>query len=190
MTGSSALPSTWTPSGSTRSSPATTGSAAPSERLPRVHLHPATRCGIARRRGICSKSNQLGGMNSGSPSRIRTIHSVEWICRWCRRQSMTRFDSFVSPPYSHSRIWCTSHQETGRPHPGWAHPWSRAATARRSPSGMVRVARPTSNGWPLPFITIGTTAASQHSTRSDSGATGPPKSKQAARARFLSLIHI
>ena len=49
---------------------------------------------------------------------------------------------------------------------------------------MVRVIRPTSSGWPLPFITIGTTAASQHSIRSDSGATGPPKSRHAARARF------
>ena len=60
----------------------------------------------------------------------------------------------------------------------------RAATARRSPSGIVRVVRPTSKGWPVPFSTIGTTAASQHSIRSDSGATGPPKSRHAARARF------
>ena len=53
---------------------------------------------------------------------------------------------------------------------------------------MVRVARPTSSGWPVPLSTIGTTAASQHSIRSDSGATGPPKSRHPARARFSQIV--
>ena len=87
-----------------------------------------------------------GGMNSGSPSRIRQIHSVEWICRWWTRHSMTRLDTSVSPPHSHGTMWWHSHHDGGRSHPGCAQPRSRAATARRSPSGMVRVARPTSSG--------------------------------------------
>ena len=64
----------------------------------------------------------------------------------------------------------------GRPPPGVARP------------GMVRVTRPTSSGWPLPFITIGTTAASQHSMRSDSGATGPPKSRHAGAGPVLQVL--
>ena len=39
-------------------------------------------------------------------------------------------------------MWCTSHHDDGRPQR--AQPPSRAATARRSPSGITRVARPTS----------------------------------------------
>ena len=53
---------------------------------------------------------------------------------------------------------------------------------------MVRVVRPTSRGWPWPFITIGTTAASQHSIRSDSGATGPPKSRHAGPGPVLQVL--
>src|SRR5690349_5997591 len=41
-----------------------------------VYRDPA-RCGRALRRGVCSKSTHFGGMNSGNPSRICTIHSVE-----------------------------------------------------------------------------------------------------------------
>ena len=86
------------------------------------------------------------------------------------------WSSFVSPPCSHARTWWTSHHDGGRPHR--AQPPSRAATARRRPSGMVRVARPTSNGWPAPPNTTGTTAASQASIRSDAGRRVPPKSRQ------------
>ena len=50
--------------------------------------------------------------------------------------------------------------------------------------GSCGCARPTSSGCPAPFRTIGTTAASQHSIRSDSGESVPPKSSAAARARF------
>ena len=45
-------------------------------------VHGAARCVRARLRGRCSKSSHFGGMNSGSPSRILQIHSVEWIWRW------------------------------------------------------------------------------------------------------------
>jgi len=81
---------------------------------------------------------------------------------------MTQLASDVWPPCSQGITWCTSHHDDGRPHR--PQPPSRAATARRRPSGITRVARPTSSGWPFPSSTIGTTAASQHSIRSDSGA--------------------
>ena len=126
-----------------------------------------------------------GGMNSGNPSgATRTIQPEEWISRWCIEQSITRFDSAVSPPSSHSWMWWISHQDGGRVQPGWAQPRSRAVTARRIPSGTVRAWRPTSNGWPTPSNTMGMTPASQHSRRSSVGWRVPPKVRQAAWARF------
>ncbi len=49
---------------------------------------------------------------------------------------------------------------------------------------MVRVARPTSRGWPLAPMTTGTTAASQASIRNAPGVRVPPKSSSADRQRF------
>ena len=123
-------------------------------------------------------------MNSGSPSRILQIHSVEWICRWCTLHNIARFDSFVSPPYSHGTCGALAPRRPaghsrgarsrgpGRPPPGAARREWSGSPGRRRAAG------------PVPFITIGTTAASQHSIRSDSGETGPPKSRHPARARF------
>ena len=53
-------------------------------------------------------------MNSGSPSRIRQVHSVEWICRWRIRHNVARLLSLVSPPSSHGVRWWISHHEIGR----------------------------------------------------------------------------
>jgi hypothetical protein len=99
---------------------------------------------------------------------------------------MTQLASDVSPPCSQGITWCTSHHDDGRPHR--PQPPSRAATARRRPSGITRVARPTSSGWPFPSSTIGTTAASQHSIRSDSGLSVPPKSRHAAPGAVLQVL--
>ena len=76
-----------------------------------------------------------------------------------------------------------SHHDAGRSQPG-AHPRSRAATARRSPSGIVRVARPTSSGWPatVQHDRHDGRVAAQHPQRL--GDRMPPKSRHAARARF------
>ena len=113
-------------------------------------------------------------MNSGRPSLIRTCHSLWCISRWQTRQSMTQFSTDVSPSSSQGSTWWISHQDGGRPQR--AQPRSRAATARRMPSGTTLVRRPTSSGWPRPFITIGTTPASHASIRRDSGETVPPRS--------------
>ena len=91
--------------------------------------------------------------------------------------------SEVSPHSSHGTMWWTPHQDGDRSQPGCAHPRSRAVTARRTPSGTVRVTRPMSRGRPAPFSTIGTTAASQASIRRLCGVHRPPKSSTAARAR-------
>jgi hypothetical protein len=78
---------------------------------------------------------------------MRTIHS-EWCSRrWWTLHTITQLCRAVSPPSSHGLMWWTSHQDGGRPQPGCSQPRPRAATARRSPSGMVRVLRPTSRGF-------------------------------------------
>ena len=59
----------------------------------------------------------------------------------------------------------------------------RGPRPRAAPLGITRDWRPTSSGRPFPSITIGITCASQHSIRSDSGDSVPPKSSIAARAR-------
>ena len=87
-----------------------------------------------------------------------------------------------------ARCGGTSHHDAGRSQPGCAQPRSRAATARRSPSGIVRVARPTSSGCPALFRTTGTTAASQHSIRSDSGESVPPKSSARGPGPVLQVL--
>ncbi|HZG91005.1 MAG TPA: hypothetical protein VEZ42_12405, partial [Pseudonocardia sp.] len=97
---------------------------------------------------------------------MRTVQPVEWISRWCTLHNITRLSRRVAPPRAHSRMWWISDHDRGRSHPWWAQPRSRAVTARRSPSGIERVARPTSRGCPAPFNTTGMIWASQHNIRS------------------------
>ena len=88
-------------------------------------------------------------------------------------------------PSAHGVTWCTSHQDGGRPQPGCAQPRSRAATARRSPSGMVRVAdrRLTADL----CRSLRSARPRRRSTASQRlRDTTPPKSRTAARARFSS----
>ena len=127
--------------------------------------------GGGRRRGRRSGSIQVGGTNSALPPPVsRTSHPAWCTKRWQTRHNITRLAIFVSPPCSHGRTWWTSHHDGGRPHR--AQPPSRTATARRRPSGMVRVARPMSNGCPAPPNTTGITVASQASIRNDAGDSG------------------
>ena len=97
-----------------------------------------------RPRGDRLGSIHLGGKNSGTPSRRCTSQPPWWTSRWHERHSMQQLARLVVPPCSHGTRWCTSHQAAGRPQR--AQPRSRAAIARRRPSGMTRVARPTSRG--------------------------------------------
>ena len=120
-----------------------------------------------RPRGRRCGSIQLGGRNSGRPSRKRTVQPAWWTSRWHTLHNRTQLARAVSPPSCHGWMWWTSHQLGGRPQR--AQPPSRAITARRRPSGTTRVARPTSSGRPWPSSTIGMTAASQAAMRRASG---------------------
>ena len=60
----------------------------------------------------------------------------------------------------------------GRPQPGQRQLRSLATTARRIPTGMVRVARPTSKGWDSPLVMM--RLASQASRRAASGVMTTP----------------
>ena len=71
----------------------------------------------------------------------------------------------------------------------WASAVGAAAVAggdgAADPSGITRVSRRTSRGWPLPFMTIGTTPASQASMRDTAAATTPV----AAEVQLVDLRH-
>ena len=133
--------------------------------------------------GCADRGRSSGAARTPQPVAIRTAQPDSCSTRWCRPHNITRLLISVGPPCCHSTTWCTSAHEGGRSQPGKAQPRSRAATARRKPSGMVRVARPTSSGCPALPRTTGTTAASQHNRRSAAGVNAPPRSSTASRAR-------
>lgn len=97
-------------------------------------------------------------------SSIRTSTRPLCTWRWWKRHSITRFDSFVSPPLAQCRMWWPSRKRVCV-QPGNRQQASRDRSARRIAGGMVRVLRPISSDRPDSSSTMVTRLASQDSRR-------------------------
>lgn len=106
-----------------------------------------------------------GGVKTGRPSVMVTVHALWWMRSWWWSQSRTRLFRAVRPPLAQCLTWWALAQRAGRVQLGKAQCLSRAIRARRMPAGMVRVARPTSRGSLLAPRTMGMIWASQASLR-------------------------
>jgi hypothetical protein len=129
------------------------------------------------RRGCCSGSISIGGVNVGLRSGPRvTVHASWWINRWWKPQRATPLSRSVDPPSTQDTIWCISHHFGGRSQPGNAHPRSRSTTATRAAPVNNRRARPTSTGTPAPSRTTGRIRASHAIRRTAAADSSSPVS--------------